>query len=77
MLKETLNATGEYDQVIDSIQKNHYLIETGNSFYKFNNRLLLSNSREFLDAVKSDIGGELIIDNNIGPFLYFGDGQQD
>jgi hypothetical protein len=75
MLKETQNATEEYDQVIGSIQKNHYILEMTDSFYKFNNRLLLSNNQEFLSAVKNDIGGELVIDKAIGPFLYFGDEQ--
>jgi hypothetical protein len=75
MLKETLST--EYDQVIVSIQKNHYLLEMTDSFYKFNNRLLLSNNPEFLKAVKTDIGGELVIDKAIGAFLYFGDEQQD
>lgn len=77
MLKDSLNATEEYDQVIGSIQKNHYILEMTDSFYKFNNRLLLSNNQEFLNAVKNDIGGELVIDKAIGPFLYFGDEQQD
>lgn len=75
MLKDSLNATEEYDQVIGSIQKNHYILETTDSFYKFNNRLLLSNNQEFLNAVKNDIGGDLVIDKAIGPFLYFGEEQ--
>jgi hypothetical protein len=39
--------------------------------------LLLSNSQEFLEAVKSDIGGEMVEDKAIGSFLYFGDENQD
>lgn len=72
-----VNVTGEYDQVIESIQRNNYLLEGGQDFYKFNNRLLISSSKEFLKAVKSDIGGELIIDKAIGTFLYFGTEQED
>ncbi len=75
MLKDSLNATEEYDQVIGSIQRNHYILETTDSFYKFNNRLLLSNNQDFLNAVKTDIGGELVIDKAIGPFLYFGENE--
>ena len=76
MLKDALHTTDEYDQVIDSIQKNYYLLEKNNNHYKFNNRLLLSDSPEFLNAVRADIGGELIIDNSIGAFLYFGNGKE-
>lgn len=76
MVKDSENVMQEYDQVIESIQKNYYLLEKSNNYYKFNNRLLISNSNEFLNAVKSDIGGELIVDTAIGPFLYFGNEQE-
>lgn len=76
MLKDALHTTEEYDQVIDSIQKHYYLLEKNNNHYKFNNRLLLSDSPEFLKAVRADIGGELIIDNSIGAFLYFGNSRE-
>jgi hypothetical protein len=77
MMKDAVKGTDEYDQVIESIQKNFYLLEGSNNYYKFNNRLLLSNSQEFLEAVKSDIGGEMVEDKAIGSFLYFGDENQD
>lgn len=75
MVKEPLNITEDYDQIIESIQKNYHFIQDSqdSKYYKFNNRMLLSNSKEFLDAVKSDLGGEIIQDSAIGAFLYFGD----
>lgn len=83
MISEADNAVIEYNAVIDSIQKNYFILEdntsnkNGNQYYKFNNRILLSNNREFLDAVKSDIGGEVILDSSIGPFLFFGENSID
>lgn len=77
MITSEVSASEDYDQVIGSIQKNFHLIEGSGNFYKFNNRVLLSNCSEFLNAVKSDIGGELIVDSSIGSFLYFGDENQD
>ncbi len=64
----------EYDLLIESIEKNfHYIKESsGSKYYKFNNRMLLSNSPEFLQAVKSDMGGVIIEDSSIGSFLFFG-----
>jgi len=39
----------------------------------FNNRIVLSDCKAFLEAVKSEIGGEIIEDSKIGPFLYYGE----
>ncbi|HEX3008179.1 MAG TPA: hypothetical protein VHO90_11260 [Bacteroidales bacterium] len=77
MEKEAVRVTEDYDQVIGSIEKNSHLLNESDDFYKFNNRLLISNSRAFLHAVKEDIGGEIIVDTAIGPFLYFGDETMD
>lgn len=79
MVKDDSNSTDEYDMVIGSIQRNYHLLQNSNTskFYKFNNRILLSNSTEFLSAVKSDIGGEIISDSTIGSFLFFGDDKED
>jgi hypothetical protein len=83
MIKESVKSVDEYNLVLESIQKNYYILESNNSnknerqYYKYNNRILLSNSKEFLDAVKKDIGGEIILDTAIGPFLFFGDIYQD
>jgi hypothetical protein len=74
MVNEPINITEDYDLLIESIQRNiHHIQDSQESkFYKFNNRMLLSNSIEFLDAVKYDMGGEIIQDSAIGSFLYFG-----
>lgn len=74
MVNEQVNLTEDYDLLIESIQKNIHHIQDGedSKFYKFNNRMLLSNSKEFLNAVKTDLGGEIIQDSAIGSFLYFG-----
>jgi hypothetical protein len=75
MVNEPVNITEDYDLLIESIQRNIHHIQNSqeSKFYKFNNRMLLSNSPEFLNAVKSDRGGEIIQDSAIGSFLYFGD----
>lgn len=79
MAKTLSNTLEEYDLVIESIHKNVHLLKKNNpsSYYKFNNRLLLSDNPEFLSAVKNDVGGEIILDMATGPFLYFGDEYKD
>jgi hypothetical protein len=67
------------DRVNESVKRNFYLL-TGSkdeetdidSLIKFNNRLIISNNLDFLEAVKKDIGGEILEDSNIGSFLYYG-----
>jgi len=67
-------------KVTVSVKKNLYLINTCNpeeidieSMVGFNNRIVLSDCKAFLEAVKGEIGGEIIEDSNIGPFLYYGE----
>jgi hypothetical protein len=67
------------DRVHESVKRNIYLLTGSNdeetdidSLIKFNNRLIISNNVNFLEAVKNDIGGEILEDSNIGPFLYYG-----
>lgn len=66
--------------VTASIKKNLHLLNVSNpdeididSLVAFNNRIVLSACMEFLEAVRKDVGGEIIEDSYIGSFLYFGD----
>jgi hypothetical protein len=43
------------------------------SLVGFNNRLLISDCKAFLEAVKGEIGGEILEDSKIGKFLYYGE----
>jgi len=68
-------------KVTASVKKNLYLIKGCNpdeldieSLVGYNNRIVLSDCKVFLEAVKSEIGGEIIEDSKIGPFLYYGEG---
>lgn len=65
--------------VTASVKKNLYLLNVCNpeevdiaSLVAFNNRLVLSDCKAFLEAVRSDVGGEIIEDSQIGSFLYYG-----
>lgn len=75
MIRERIHSI-EYNDVMESIQRNYYILDESSKtingqYYKYNNRILLSNNQQFLEAVKNDIGGELILDSAIGPFLVF------
>ena len=66
--------------VTASIKKNLHLLNVSNpeqfdvrSLVGFNNRIVLSNSKAFLEAVRNEIGGEIIEDSHIGSFLYYGE----
>jgi hypothetical protein len=66
--------------VTASVKKNLHLLNVCSpeefdieSLVGFNNRIVLSDSKAFLEAVRSDIGGEIIEDSEIGPFLYYGE----
>ena len=63
--------------LIEVIDKNEHIIvgtskeEAMIKPYAFNSRVVIAKDINFLEAIRKDIGGELIITKNIGPFLYF------
>ncbi len=65
-------------QIGTVVKKNIHVLRESNpdidirSLVAFNNRLIISQSKIFLEAVKSEIGGEIIEDSKIGTFLYYG-----
>lgn len=70
----------KYLVVNTSVRKNLHLLNVCNpenvdieSLIRFNSRIILSDCVAFLEAVKNDIGGEIIEDSTLGPFLYYGD----
>ena len=63
--------------LIEVIEKNEHIVigslieEPMKKPYAFNSRVLIAKDINFLEAIRKDMGGELIITNKIGPFLYF------
>ena len=63
--------------LIEVIDKNEHIIvgssneKTMIKPYAFNSRVVIAKDINFLEAIRKDMGGELIITKNIGPFLYF------
>jgi hypothetical protein len=63
--------------LIEVIEKNEHIIVGFSNVkiikkpYAFNSRLVIAKDINFLEAVRKEMGGELIITKNIGPFLYF------
>ena len=62
--------------LMEVIEKNEHIIAGSSSDekmkpYAFNSRVVIAKDINFLEAVRKEIGGELIICKNIGPFLYF------
>ena len=70
----------KYCRQIDSvIKKNIHLLKEDNhedldirSLVSFNSRLVIADSRLFLEALRNELGGEIIVDSSIGSFLYYG-----
>jgi len=69
-----------YHHVTESVKKHlHFLNECNpedneiSSLVGFNNRLIISDCKAFLEAIKSEIGGEILEDSKIGKFLYYGE----
>jgi hypothetical protein len=80
MKMQSIDILGKYHQLTESVEKNlHFLNRCNpkeidiNSLISFNNRLLISDCKVFLEAVKKEIGGEIIEDSKIGSFLYYGE----
>ncbi|MDP4209758.1 MAG: hypothetical protein Q8928_13175 [Bacteroidota bacterium] len=75
MSPKTIDSFQRLRVVAQSVKKNSYLLQPVPSniqnFVGINGRLILSNNLEFLEAVRDDIGGEIIFDNVIGTFLYY------
>jgi hypothetical protein len=63
--------------LIEVIEKNkHIILGSSNEIamkklYSFNSRVVIAKDTNFLEAVRKEMGGELINSKNIGPFLYF------
>ena len=61
------------DLLIDSIKRNeHFINDSTPKAYNFNSRMVICNNLDFLQAIRSDIGGEIIHNKTIGTYLYFG-----
>lgn len=76
----TYEEVKQYHQIGEIVKKNLYLLKEGNtddidfrSLVAFNNRLVISESKSFLEALKRELGGEIIEDSKIGTFLYYGE----
>jgi hypothetical protein len=65
------------DKLLKVIEKNkHMIIEreedaTLKKTYAFNSRVVIAENIDFLEAIHSDMGGELITSSPTGPFLFF------
>jgi hypothetical protein len=80
MQQQPSDILGKYHEVTKSVKKNLHLLNECNpeeidisSLVGFNNRIVLSDCKVFLEAIKGEIGGEIMEDSIIGPFLYYGD----
>jgi hypothetical protein len=82
MIQQFQDIIEKTHQVTSSVQEHMHLIDKCNKGHDeenppftvtYNNRLVLSDCLPFLEAVKRDIGGEIIDDPAIGHFLYYGD----
>jgi len=80
MTLPAINLIDKCHQVTESVKKNlHFLNEFDvdetdiSKLVGFNSRVILSRSKPFLEAVKRDIGGEILEDSIIGTFLYYGE----
>ena len=79
-MKDNLHSkiTGTHiNKLLEVIEKNKYLIsdvkndETLRKTYAYNSRVVIAENIDFLEAIHNDMGGELIISTQIGPFLFF------
>ena len=80
MQKQSDKIIDKFQKVSNSVKKNMPLlkkpdIENKNITFKvgYNSRVVLSNNKEFLEALKTELGGEIMEDTRIGQFLYYGD----
>ena len=80
MAPRTVNFIDRCHQVTKSVKKNLHLLNECNpeeidinSLVGFNNRVILSDCKAFLEAIKKEIGGEIMEDSKIGPCLYYGE----
>jgi hypothetical protein len=75
MTTKSIDRFRKIQVVAESVKKNSHLLQpiptTEQSIVGVNGRLILSNNLKFLEAVKNDVGGEIISDNIIGSFLYY------
>ena len=78
MKTKNIDILGKCHNVTESVNHNLHLIgsnlrDIDISSVGYNNRIVISKSKAFLEAVKSEIGGEIMEDSNIGSFLYYGE----
>jgi hypothetical protein len=77
-MKTTLspNIENRLDLLREVIQKNKNIItsttdaEAGKKTYCYNSRVVISESIDFLEAIRKELGGEIINSKAIGAFLY-------
>jgi flagellar biosynthesis chaperone FliJ len=72
-----INIQDHIDTLHKVIQKNEHLIESTpnekgeRKAYEYSSRMVLSKNIEFLEAIRKEMGGELINTQSLGTFLYF------
>jgi len=65
------------DVLFDVIRKHKHIIiassndKTGKKTLGFNSHVVISESIDFLEAIRKKMGGEIINNKTIGAFLYF------
>jgi hypothetical protein len=66
-------------QLSKSVEKNIHLLDNlkpehyKNRKVGYNDHIVISDSVKFLEAVRNDVGGEIIRDPKLGTFLYLGE----
>ena len=71
-----ISTENRIDVLLEVIRKNEHLLESSNvgvkkKKYDYSSRLVIADNVEFLEAIRKEMGGELIINKSIGNFLYF------
>jgi len=79
-MTSSINLIDKYHQVTESVKNNLHFLNISNAtetdisnLVGFNSRIVLSNCQPFLEAVRNEIGGEILEDSVIGTFLYYGE----
>ena len=72
----TGNKIHQYHHLTEIVKENLHLLKTSETEYsevdslvRFNDKIVISRSKPFLEAIKNAIGGEIIEDQKIGVFL--------
>ena len=62
-----LKVIAEKEHLLEQTKINGVIKKT----YDFKSKLVISDNIVFLDAIRKEIGGELIVIKTVGSFLYF------